>query len=373
MAILGFAKTAYDWIIDLAYRIYSLITYFGKKQFEKKALNVFISSVDEKLDEFYSVECLDNKMGISLKSGMDDPQIIKGKLFVYVTPEEIRHQDLALETKEKVVALRRSQRTRTIRQHMPAKLRRAIDTVADHEILQDLEALSDSLYEGDEEERDLIKKVEDLHFSGDLRRFFKEVKNRYAGRRVSTRTIEDVWALFTEFHKKYLRSEGGIIKYVSSKQLEYLVAGLRAFFIPHSSEREFPSKIKEWLIFFYTKKQRYHCLCGMARITEIKRGKFDDLFNRHREVLRIHDHSSNDSKKIHSDWVKGIGGFKTKKKPSIGSHLDVYLIKTIHFSKIEETTSKRIIKELRIDLSPLRIITIEEARKIRQYLIPPLP
>lgn len=63
--------------------------------------------------------------------------------------------------------------------------------------------------------------------------------------------------------------------------------------------------------------------------------------------------------------------YKTKKN-SIGEHLDMYLIKRPSFREIEAPKGKTIADELGLELSPLRIITIEEARKIKSYLIPSL-
>ncbi len=50
----------------------------------------------------------------------------------------------------------------------------------------------------------------------------------------------------------------------------------------------------------------------------------------------------------------------------------MYLIKRPSFREIEAPKGKTIADELGLELSPLRIITIEEARKIKSYLIPSL-
>ncbi len=298
------------------------------RRFARETWDPLIEGIGHQLEEVFDPDVLDDTPTVRAKIGDGRPMHSTKRLIHYVSEDEVRNRDVGHDTLVSVTKRVTVARTEPFRLYLPRQLKQAIDTVAIAEVVWEVEesAMEEADMAAEEENVDPIteQKVREMHAAGALVPFVRDVLAECQNQRPDGRIRDRMGRLFEERYKRLQKTIRALVLQVSNRQLEYHEQGLKGVFAPGPIET--PSSYADWHMFFWTHREG---VAAYAQVDGIKNGDFEGLWKQHAKTLfQIEGMTQDEVYKLVSDWVRGLGGKKGRRKKRVteGTPVEVALV-----------------------------------------------
>ena len=217
---------------------------------------------------------------------------------------------------------------------------------------------------------DSLAAIEDMHNASRLSSFLNDVADSYATKTLSIQnrlqTTKEFWSRYSDLEKEFR----GLLVKSSEKQINYMKSGLKGLMTPPSFAP--PSRTKDWSLFLWTNKEG---IVANATIVEFHSDTFENLLRKFiKSILRIEGLSQSETRSLHENWARGLGGITTKardgRKPR-GRALKPILLHLSDFVLLIRPISASTMKELKLPaFSNLVRLTLSQVKAITEYAMP---